>query len=92
MRHLYLIAYDIADHTRLRQALHIARDYALGSQKSVHECWLNAAERREVETRFDDLIEPLEDRYFILGLDPRSTVELMGIAVPPADPRWFYIG
>ena len=91
-RQLHLVAYDIAAASRLRKALRAVRDYALGGQKSVFECFLSAAEREDLKRRLDALIDQDEDRFFILRLDPRGRTRTLGRGRPPIDPSWFYMG
>jgi CRISPR-associated protein Cas2 len=91
-RDLHIAAYDVADGTRLRKSLHILKDYASGRQKSVFECFLTPAERRELLDRMRGLLDPTEDRFVLLRLDPRSKIRGRGKAVIPEDTPWFYIG
>jgi CRISPR-associated protein Cas2 len=91
-RQLHLAAYDVAQPSRLRRALHVLRGYATGGQKSVFECFLTDGEKRELIDAMADVIDAEEDRFFVMRLDPRSKVQTLGVAVRPADPRFFYIG
>jgi len=91
-RQLYLAAYDVSDPRRLVQALHVLRDYATGGQKSVFECFLSAAEKRALIAEVTEVLDLLEDRFFLVRLDPRSKVRTIGIAVKPQDPAFYYIG
>ncbi len=91
-RQLFLVAYDVADPRRLRHALAVVRDHALGGQKSVFECWLNPAERRHLQKRLREVTDPEEDAYFLLRIDPRARVRVLGLGQPPANPRWFLVG
>jgi CRISPR-associated protein Cas2 len=91
-RKLYLVAYDISEPKRLARALDVCREYATGGQKSVHECWLTPAEKREVLARLAEVIDHDTDRVHLFRLDPRMAVRAMGIAVPPADGKFFFIG
>jgi len=91
-RQLYLAAYDVSDRRRLRQALHVLRDYATGGQKSVFECFLSAVEKRSLLVEIADVLDLTEDRFFLVRLDPRSKVRTVGIAVKPADPSFYYVG
>jgi len=91
-RKLYLVAYDISEHRRLARALSVCREYATGGQKSVHECWLTPAEKREVLARLGEVIDEESDRVHLFRLDPRMQVRAMGIAVEPADGKFFFIG
>ncbi len=91
-RKLFLAAYDIASPKRLRRALHVLRDYATGGQKSVFECYLTGSEREGLLERVEEIIEPNEDRFFLLRLDPRSKVKTLGLGEPPKDGRFFFLG
>ncbi|MFZ0257944.1 MAG: CRISPR-associated endonuclease Cas2 [Gammaproteobacteria bacterium] len=87
----YLAAYDVSDPKRLQRALHVLRDYATGGQKSVFECFLNEAEKRALLQSVAAVLDLDEDRFFVVRLDPRSKVQILGIAVRPTDPSYFYI-
>jgi CRISPR-associated protein Cas2 len=91
-RTLYLAAYDITDPSRLRRALHVLRDYATGGQKSVFECFLTPAEKQELETRMNELLDHEADRFFTLRLCPRRKPLTLGIGTRPVDPTYFYFG
>lgn len=86
-RALFVFAYDIASPNRLRRALHACRAYAVGGQKSAHECFLTEAEHAALLRRLDGLIHPRHDRLIALRLDPRSPPRCLGIARPPHDRR-----
>ncbi len=92
MRRLYLIAYDVCDQRRLNKVREVLKAYSTGGQKSVYECWLTPAELAEVTETLQGLIEATEDRVHIITLDGRSRPHTLGIAVPPADPAFFYFG
>lgn len=91
-RDLHLAAYDIAEPRRLTAALKLTRAYATGGQKSVHELFLTPAEREQLVSNMDALIDKNTDRFLLLKLDPRSRVHTLGRAVAPADPDYFYVG
>jgi CRISPR-associated protein Cas2 len=91
-RSLYIAAYDISDDARLRKALFVLRNYSTGGQKSVFECFLTEAEKRQLIAEVKDVIDEEADRFLLLRLDPRMKVRVLGIAVPPADPEFFYVG
>ncbi|RMF80842.1 MAG: CRISPR-associated endonuclease Cas2 [Nitrospirae bacterium] len=91
-RKLYLVAYDISEPRRLARALEVCREYATGGQKSVHECWLTDAEKREILERLAAVIDEQEDRVHLFRLDPRMEVRAMGIGVKPEDGDFFFIG
>jgi len=91
-RDLYLAAYDISAPDRLRAMLYAVKGYATGGQKSVYECFLSQGERQELMTTIARIVEPDEDSFMLLRLDPRAKVIALGIAVPPEDPPFFYFG
>jgi len=91
-RKLYLAAYDVSSPRRLRSMLKAVREYSTGGQKSAYECFLTEAERVALLKSVAELMDRVEDRFFLLRLDPRSKVGTLGIAVRPIDPRYFYIG
>lgn len=89
-RRLYLAAYDIPCPKRLRRALKLARTYASGGQKSIHECWLSASEKASLTAAIVTALEP-DDRFALIALDPRRTPLLFGTALPSVDPDCYYI-
>jgi CRISPR-associated protein Cas2 len=91
-RQLYIAAYDIADAKRLRRALFAVRAYATGGQKSVFECFLTVAEKRSLLATVHAIINTQEDRFMLLKLDTRCRVRTLGIAVPPQDGVFYYVG
>lgn len=91
-RSLFIAAYDIRDPKRLRDALHVLRNYSTGGQKSVFECFLSFAEKRDLIKEVQGVIDESEDRFLMLRLESRSPVQVLGIAVPPVDPEYFYVG
>lgn len=90
-RQLYLAAYDVRDPKRLSRALAVVRDYATGGQKSVHECFLNAGEQRELLERISSVLDATVDRFVLLRLDPRCKTQTLGIGRAPRDPAFFYV-
>lgn len=91
-RFLHLACYDVSEPRRLSAALKLARVYATGGQKSVHELFLTLAERTTLVEDMSALLDLDTDRFLLLRLDPRSRVHTLGKAVTPADPDYFYIG
>lgn len=91
-RDLYLAAYDVADRKRLRASLDFVKGYATGGQKSFYEIFLTPAEKAELMHQMALILDEDSDRFFLLKLDPRSRVYTLGVAVPPADPPYFYVG
>ena len=91
-RDLHLAAYDVSEPRRLSAALKLARAYATGGQKSVHELFLTPAERVKLVADMRALLDLEADRFLLIRLDPRSRVHTLGRAVVPADPDYFYVG
>lgn len=91
-RTLFIAAYDIRDNKRLRKALRVIRAYASGGQKSVFECFLTAAERRDLLAEVRSVIDETEDSFFLLKLDARCKVVTLGKATPPQDGSFYYVG
>ncbi len=92
MRRLYLVAYDVCEPSRLNRVREFLKGYSTGGQKSVYECWLSGTEFSEVLQTLGQLIAPTEDRVHVFALDGRSRPQILGIAVPPSDPAFFYFG
>jgi len=76
-RNLFLAAYDVAEPRRLSAALRLARRYATGGQKSVHELYLTAAERLRLLADMMLLLDKSEDRFLLLRLDPHLRADGM---------------
>jgi CRISPR-associated protein Cas2 len=91
-RKLHIAAYDVADDGRLRDALKLLKGYASGRQKSVFECFLTPAERDALFAGVRAILDPVEDRFALLPLEPRGKCRTLGRAVKPVDPPWFYVG
>ncbi|MDQ6964838.1 MAG: CRISPR-associated endonuclease Cas2 [Mariprofundales bacterium] len=91
-RHLYLAAYDIADPKRLHRVLTVVKGFATGGQKSVFECWLTPTEKQTLFAATSGAMDQRNDRFFLLRLDPRCQPQLLGLALPPANPYFFYYG
>jgi len=91
-RTLYLVAYDICDPRRLARVLKIVRAYATGGQKSVHECWLSPGELAALKRDLETVIDRGADSVLFVRLDPRMKPRTLGIARPPSDPSFFFVG
>jgi CRISPR-associated protein Cas2 len=91
-RRLFLVLYDISCPRRLARALYAVREHATGGQKSVHECFLDAAELRSLRAALAGIIDAGEDSVLFVRLDPRMKPRTLGIALKPADPAFFYVG
>lgn len=82
-RTLYLVCYDICEPKRLRRVHRYLMGYKVGGQKSFFECWLTAAELREVRNTLAELLALSEDRAHIFQLDPRMRRDMLGRATQP---------
>jgi|YNPMSStandDraft_2_1061718.scaffolds.fasta_scaffold00448_16 CRISPR-associated protein Cas2 len=91
-RALHLVAYDVTSPKRLRRALHIVRAYAVGGQKSAHECFLSEGERHALMARLRRVLHPAQDRLLALRLDPRQRQRCLGIARAPSAKPFLIVG
>ena len=91
-RDFFVAAYDIAHPRQRGAALDVVRAYATGGQKSVHELFLSPAERHELLHLMALIIDPAEDRFLLMRLDPRARCYSLGVATPPHDGSFFYVG
>ena len=91
-RTLYLIAYDIRDPGRLNRVRYFLKGYSTGGQKSAYECFLTGGELKFVMSNISRLILDDEDRVHIFQMDGRSRTHVLGIALQPRDPSFFYVG
>ena len=83
-RTLFLVCYDISCPKRLDRVHRFLLGFKVGGQKSFFECWLTAAELRDVRRTLGELINPTEDRAHIFQLDPRMQNQGLGLAKQPA--------
>jgi CRISPR-associated protein Cas2 len=91
-RSLWLVAYDVRDPRRLREALEVVKAWSTGGQKSVHECWLTAAELTGLRCNLAAVIEPREDSLVLISPDPSRRVRTLGVARSPRDEAFFFVG
>ena len=91
-RVLHIAAYDVSDPSRLRKVHHVVKRFATGGQKSVFECFLTPAEREVLLADARELLDEDEDRLALLRVEQRARPMLLGIAVPAADPDFYYVG
>ncbi len=82
-RKIYLVCYFVCDPRRLRRVHKYLLGYKVGGQKSFYECWLTAAELRDVQQTLAKLLDVEEDRAHIFQLDPRMQRNLLGLASEP---------
>jgi CRISPR-associated protein Cas2 len=69
-RRRYLIAYDIADPSRLRRICTLMQDHGERLQYSVFLCDLSPAERAELETAVTTVMHLAEDSVIQIDLGP----------------------
>jgi len=91
-RYLYIVAYDIADPKRLRKVHKVVKRHATGGQKSAFECFLSGTERKQLISSCRSIINESEDRLALIPVEMRARPMLCGIAVPAADPDFYYVG
>lgn len=91
-RTLYLIAYDVREDRRLTAVHNLLKGYSTGGQKSAYECFLTDGELNHVKRHIEGLILDAEDRVHIFQMDGRSRTHVLGIAIQPKDPDYFYVG
>jgi CRISPR-associated protein Cas2 len=90
-RHLYLVAYDVAEAHRLRQVLEAVKAWRASGQRSVAECWMSPGERDSLAGTLASVLDDTVDRLHVLRLDPRQPALLFGLA-SQATERPFIIG
>ena len=91
-RALYIAAYDVASPRRMRQVHRVVKACATGGQKSVFECFLTPRERERLLVQVRRRIDEREDRFALLRVEERTAPVLLGVATPPADPDFRYVG
>jgi len=72
--------------------LAILKEYAVGGQRSVFECFLTEAERNELMNRVQGEVDEREDKFILIRLDPRREMIFLGKAVAPENPPYFVVG
>lgn len=91
-RSLFIAAYDVVGDSRRQQVHRTVKAYATGGQKSVFECYLSPMERKTLLMQARRLINEREDRFALLRVEERAKPVLLGIATPPSDPNFYYVG
>ena len=56
------------------------------------ECHLTLGERQELIAKCCSLIDQDSDRFALLRVQERTKPILRGIAIPPSDPDYYYVG
>lgn len=88
---LYIAAYDVRHPPRLARALRVVRSFASGGQKSVHECWLDPLDERELLNRMAATLDLTTDSFALVPLTANRPVTTLGIARAPIDADYFYL-
>ena len=91
-RDLYLVAYDVRDPKRWAKVHKLVVGYATGGQKSAFECFLTEAERRDLVLQLQVTLDLSEDRAHVVRLRRNCAVWTLGVAVPPQDPVFYFVG
>jgi CRISPR-associated protein Cas2 len=91
MRHLFLVGYDISDHSRRRHILRDVQCHSLGGQKSFYECWLTVGELQSLMAQMRQRIDVETDRVVFVRLDSRIPSIQMGSAQAIVNTDYFYI-
>ena len=94
---LVIVCYDVNTETRagrrrLRRVARACEGVGQRVQKSVFECFLTPSEKADLLAEVEEVLDLVEDRFFLLRLDLRSKVRTLGIGVKPQDPAFYYIG
>lgn len=90
-RSLHLACYDVSSELRLRNALKVARRYATGGQKSVHECWLTPQELGDLLADYSYVIDLDTDRVVLVRLDASRAVRFRRQAQAPTDNEFLMV-
>lgn len=89
-RNSWLVAYDIVDAKRLRRVYKTMRGHGDAIQYSVFHCELSAKEIELLQGRLEEMIDPREDRVFLIDLGPagnrlRDRARFLGKQLPPQE-------
>jgi CRISPR-associated protein Cas2 len=91
-RYPFLIGYDIVCDKRRRQIHEAVMTHALGGQKSLYECFWTSSEMQQVRHQVWDIMDSIEDRVFIVQLEPRLKTFTLGCGRIATEPDYFLIG
>src|SRR4030067_1735817 len=78
---LHIVAsYDISDPKRLAKVARVMKGYGERVLKSVFECNVEAERLKDIKTKVEEIIEPIEDsvRYYTLCEKSTKEVEYSG--------------
>jgi len=77
---LVMISYDVVDDSKRLRLMKFLKDYGTRVQKSVFECNVEAEGFKDLKTKVEEIIEPIEDsvRYYALCEKCAKDVEHSG--------------
>lgn len=92
MRHLFLIAYDVCDPSRLRKAYETMKGYGDPVQYSVFHCELSPMERQSLKQDLWEILDLTKDRVLLANLGPvegraSTAIEFWGVPRELPAPR-----
>lgn len=85
----YIVSYDIADPTRLRQVFKTMKGWGLHLQYSVFQCDLTPSALTELQSELDDLIDHVVDQVLFIHVGPtagRAKGAITAMGKPYASP------
>ena len=72
MSRLYIVCFDVADKHRLRAVSKTLENFGTRVQYSLFECYLDSAERKDLEDKILALIDPEADHVRYYQLCPKD--------------------
>jgi CRISPR-associated protein Cas2 len=91
-RQLFLVCYDIACPRRAYRVRKALRSFAFSVQKSIVECSLSIAERDHLMASMTKLIDPDQDRFLLMHIDPLAFPWQLGKTTASARDELVYWG
>lgn len=85
----YIVSYDIADPTRLRQVFKTMKGWGLHLQYSVFQCDLTPSALTELQSELEDLIDHNADQVLFIHVGPtqgRAKTAISAMGKPYASP------
>jgi len=77
-----IIAYDVSCHKRRRKVHRILKDWRVGGQLSLHECYLTHHEAEELFIQLGRLLKDDADHLLMAWLDTRQSCMGLGSGKP----------
>jgi CRISPR-associated endonuclease Cas2 len=88
---LYLCCYDIQDDNIRHRVYKTLQQYQSGGQYSAYECYLNSAQKTQLESELNKLIETCDSVKFQI-LHNIQNIICLGKATRPLNEHFLYIG